>query len=400
MRGFVISILILIILAEYSCGNSCSVSNEISKQENLGGSLILKKKIKLFNDSLAFSYYNLEKIGSDSILVFQHPLLNLSLLDSQGNFIKEIARKGSMKEDFRGEFILPLWGENGKLYVLEEGNFTRLSVFDRNLNYLTSINLSQSLENSFAVPLISNAAIEVLDDSKDKIRLSLPVSSTIYSLNDPKFYETGYFMALLTIEGSQVINIEFEAPIIGNLTIKEDVSKNRRSWAYITPIYLNQNGINFLKFRFDNDLYSFDSSWNLLNILKFEDHFDYPKFSIDLLDIDDPTQKSKMDYKIKYMNKLYQSGYIKGGKIFLLFNKPPTSISKIPESFGEDWAYSPEMALLVKDFITGNEYIVDLPNSLSPWGEVFVDDNELIYLVDNPKNGEELYINVFEFSLN
>ncbi|WP_332912204.1 hypothetical protein [Algoriphagus boritolerans] len=84
----------------------------------------------------------------------------------------------------------------------------------------------------------------------------------------------------------------------------------------------------------------------------------------------------------------------------MLFNKPPSSISKIPESFGDDWNYSPEMALLVKDLISGDEYIADLPNTLSPWGEIFVDDKGLIYLIDNPKNGEELYINVFEISLN
>ncbi len=53
-----------------------------------------------------------------------------------------------------------------------------------------------------------------------------------------------------------------------------------------------------------------------LDIVKFEDHFEYPNFSVDLLDMDDPIQKSKIDYKIKYMNKFYQSGYIKGEKNF------------------------------------------------------------------------------------
>ncbi|SEF58170.1 NHL repeat-containing protein [Algoriphagus boritolerans] len=400
MKGFIVFILFLLILSGYSCGNGYSISNDSFNDENVNASLILKNKIKLFNDSLAFSYYNLEKIDSDSILVFQHPLLNLSLFDTQGNFIREIARKGNMKEDFRAEFILPLWGKNGQLYVVEEGNVTRLSVFDKGLNYLTSINLSQFLESSFVVPLISNASIEIVDPSKDQIKLALPIASTIYSLNDPKFYETDNFIALFTIEGNQVIDLEFKAPIIENLTIKDGISKNRRSWAYITPIYLKQNGINYLKFRFDDDLYSFDSSWNFLDIVKFEDHFEYPNFSVDLLDMDDPIQKSKIDYKIKYMNKFYQSGYIKGEKIFMLFNKPPSSISKIPESFGDDWNYSPEMALLVKDLISGDEYIADLPNTLSPWGEIFVDDKGLIYLIDNPKNGEELYINVFEISLN
>lgn len=110
--------------------------------------------------------------------------------------------------------------------------------------------------------MISNASIEIVDPSKDQIKLALPIASTIYSLNDPKFYETDNFIALFTIEGNQVIDLEFKAPIIENLTIKDGISKNRRSWAYITPIYLKQNGINYLKFRFDDDLYSFDSSWN------------------------------------------------------------------------------------------------------------------------------------------
>ncbi|WP_332912206.1 hypothetical protein [Algoriphagus boritolerans] len=117
MKGFIVFILFLLILSGYSCGNGYSISNDSFNDENVNASLILKNKIKLFNDSLAFSYYNLEKIDSDSILVFQHPLLNLSLFDTQGNFIREIARKGNMKEDFRAEFILP-YGERMVSYML------------------------------------------------------------------------------------------------------------------------------------------------------------------------------------------------------------------------------------------------------------------------------------------
>ena len=76
--------------------------------------------------------------------------LNVSEIDTTGQFIKNITRRGNGPGEIPVGNYASVWqSTDGGIYVLTSGNAFMLYVFDKNANYRYTLRLFEYLSNSF-----------------------------------------------------------------------------------------------------------------------------------------------------------------------------------------------------------------------------------------------------------
>lgn len=359
-------------------------------------SLIVEDSIPLFNDSLSFSFANLQKCGSDSILAFQYPILNLSLLDGKGNFRREITRRGELKEQFTSAFINTCFAKDGRLYVLEEGNAPRLRIFDKNLNYLNSINLADKLGNHYIPTLSSYFYIDFPADSAYDMVLHTSIGSTLYHTSSKKLYEQDSSFASVFIKNNEVRKVIFSIPLAGFATVKEALKTDRKSWDSPNPVLKYNNGFFYVKYEFDDSVYLYNAKWERLKAYCIGSSSGDRNFATKFEPIMDLTKSIASDLKVRYSNRYYFSMDIYGDNIYLLYYKP-SDPARIPANLPEEQKYQPQIVLHQYNMTNGREATCELPGYISPYTKLFINNEGDIYLLGNNKIQED--INVYKFSV-
>jgi hypothetical protein len=110
----------------------------------------------------------------------------------------------------------------------------------------------------------------------------------------------------------------------------------------------------------------------------------------------DPTRSIESDLKVRYSNRYYYSMDIWKGKIFLLYYEPDNS-RVTPENIVQDQKFMPKVFLHVYDMNDSRQYSCELPQHISPYCKIVVNQKGEFYLLGNTKLYED--IKVYKFRI-
>lgn len=358
--------------------------------------LSLTDSIPLYNDSLSFSFINIDKIEADTVLAYQYPILNLSLLNRQGMFKKEISRKGTLKEQFVSAFINTRFAQDGNLYVLEEGNVPRLTVFNKDLQYVRNILLTDKLGTHYIPTLKSSFYLDFPDTKVDSFLLHVSIGSVIFHPSSKKLYLQDSSFAVMTITKGKVQDVRFKVPLQEIAGIKNGLEQDRKTWDSPTPVFRAADDKFYVKYEFDDLVYVFNKNWNLLKTYSINFPYSFATYSTPFKPVSDHNESIESDFKFRYRNKYYYSMDIYGSKVFLLYYKP--SSGKLPRNVVEERKYNPVTILHVLDMASNEEYRCELPPFISPYSNVMVKNANEVFFLGNNKQQED--INIYKFRIN
>lgn len=351
----------------------------------------ISDSIPLFDDKLSFSYVNLQKIDKDTILAFQHPILNLSLLNSKGKLIKEISRKGELKGQFIGDFIEPYFAEDGNLYVLEEGNASRITVFNTKLEFIRHISLNKYLNGSYCPPVKANILVDAIANASSK-RILLGIGSTIHHPNEQKYYKELASIAELKLDLKEINSeITYRLPYKDFESIKNALSNNKKTWDMPFAFFKKSGDQLFVKFEFDNLCYVYDfDTWELKTEIEVHPAYQAYNFTNEFRIIKDPAESFADMWKLRFSNIYYNAFDVKGNKIFMVYPKS-IPLSKVPQTSQQYLKHISLPVLHIIDYQTKEEYYVDLPSHLSIEKLYALNEKE-IYMTGNSLLNEDIYL--------
>jgi hypothetical protein len=391
------AICVLLLWAQVGCNSSSADVQSARTLNHHPLQAFLQDSIPLFNDTLSFSFFNAEKIASDTVLAYQYPILNLSLLDSKGSFKKEISRKGVLKEQFISAFINTRFGPDGKLYVLEEGNVPRLTIFSNDLQYLRSISLADKIGNHYIPTLKSSFYIDFPDAAKDSMILHVNIGSILFHPSSMRLYQQDSSIAVIYISKGEVKDVQFKVPLHEVQKVKSGLAEGRKDWDSPIPQFRKQGQQFYLKYEFDDHVYVYDNNWKPVNTFKVNLPYEFPGYSTSFEPIKDHNKSVEADFRLRYQNPFCYSMDVYGNKLFMLYYKPPGS-SNLPRNVSEERKYNPVSVLHVLDMNTRQEYTTELPGYVSPYGQVTALNENEVLLAGNNKRQED--INIFKFRVN
>ncbi|HMN91286.1 MAG TPA: hypothetical protein PKD70_15265 [Saprospiraceae bacterium] len=384
--------LLLFLLLTLGCENFGTAKKPRQVQEL---SYTIVDSIALFNDSMAFRFVNPEKISENKILAFQYPMLNLSLLDSTGQFVKEISRKGNLPGNFVSIFILPLWDDNGNIFVIEQGDVSRLSIFNKNLAFEKSIHL---LKDEYFIPAILSST-EIYKSPYDKgIRIITSINSNVYIEHDKKYYEEGFGIADITINNSEVTSIQYRLPYKDMDYIKQALERDKKTWDSSTAYFKIWNNKLYVKFEFDNSVYVYNpDNFELEKEIILSPAYESKGYSTPFGNIykGDINKSVEGSFRIRASNLYYYDINVKDGCLFILYRKPLPE-NRIPTNAAEEEDTQYTSVLHIYDLSNDKEYTLDLPEMLSDYTRIYPLDRETVLFTGDEKVSEDIYLYKFK----
>jgi hypothetical protein len=299
-------------------------------------SLEVLDSLKVYNDSISFEYFITDRWSQNQILGFQLPILNLSVIDTLGNIKREISRAGLKGQQFRAQFLDAKWF-NGRLYVLAQGNFFSLIIYDKNLNFLKKIHLDGILKNNY-VP-VKTCSFAILAGKNGNTRFFVSSGDKRYDFYTSKYYNKAYGLMTFELDSEdQVVNTANELRLRDFQTIEDALSKNKRNWNTPNLMFAVSDTLLYVKPVFDNNIYVYNiDSFHLLKI------FTLPMRPNNAANYTSPfdlelkyNQDAEAQMKIQYSNVKYVDFKFSKGSLYLMFVKPVDlkSLPKDPNDVG------------------------------------------------------------------
>jgi hypothetical protein len=382
-----------LLLSILSCKNDSKQKRLIDRSATSATGKIqyeIADSIPLFNGSHAYSYINLQKADSGMTIAFQHPGLNLDIIDKKGMLVKKIGIKGSLPENFKGDYLETSYSQNGRFYVLDESAAVWLKVYDANLNYLKTINLYRHLKD-YTVPPVTGSFLTIsLNDSVDRFVIT-PIS-TVMIPTDKEFYEKNPIVIQfdLYLNDYSVRNIKPIMKLSDLSSIADALVDNEKKWEDAVPLLKYYQHHFYIKLPFDNDIYKYDSSWKLVNKYVLNPVYEPFDFFTEFKPARTDTKKSFINQmRFQFSNLSYNTMCISGNKICLLYPKPIDK-DNVPSSPQEWQKYLPAAVLHIIDMASGKQYSADLPPSANTFFLHPVSDSSF-YVTQHPFSGEDLY---------
>lgn len=195
--------------------------------------------------------------------------LNVSAIDTTGQFIMNITRRGNGPGEIPvGNFASVWQSTDGGIYVLTSGNAFMLYVFDKNANYRYTLRLFQALPNNFRPPRSSFHLTE--KDEDGKFYLTIAVGSTLYSEFTKSYYENTDVLARFEIN-------EYQQKIVSAKTfmsyerfpeVKEDLKEGKIFWFNLYPMFQTVGNKTYLTFPFSDCVYILDENFKIEKRIK------------------------------------------------------------------------------------------------------------------------------------
>ncbi len=384
--------LLLFLLPILGCG-SFGTTKKTRQVGKLSYNIV--DSIALFNDSMAFRFVNPEKISDNKILAFQHPMLNLSLLDSTGNYISEISRKGNLPGNFVSIFILPLWDDNDNIFVIEQGDVSRLNIFNKNLAFEKSIHL---LKDEYFIPAILSST-EIYKSSKEKdIRIITSINNNVYIEHDKRYYEEGFSIADITINNSEITSVQYRLPYKDIDYIKQALKGDKKTWDSPTAYFKIWSNKLYVKFEFDNSVYVYNpDNFELEKEITLNPAYESKGYSTPFGDIykRDINKSVEGSFRIRASNLYYYDINVKDGCLFILYRKPLPE-NRIPTNAAEEEDTQYTSVLHIYDLSNDREYTLDLPEMLSDYTRIYPLDRETVLFTGDEKVSEDIYLYKFK----
>ncbi|AMR33101.1 hypothetical protein A0256_17610 [Mucilaginibacter sp. PAMC 26640] len=388
-----IAIAALSSLLLFSCrsfGNRNPEAKEISFK--------ITDSIPLYNDSLSFRFFDISKIAHDSILAFQHPALNLSLLNHKGVFQKTISKKGELLGQFVGTFIQPNLSTDNFLFVVEDGNTPCISIFNPAFKFVKRIYLNQYIDYDYVPTLQSTSFVEKTDGVT---KLFLSTNTTQYGFSSPDLYKrTSSVMELDLDKDFNVISKKRYLPYKNYPKIQSALAANKKDWdSPVAQIAADApTKTKYVKYEFDDNLYAYDDNWHLIKTYAVSPPYATGGYSIPFNQgIRDQQKSTETDFKLRYANIYYYSMDIKDGKAFILYLKP-LEADAIPKNQFEENKVVVTPVLHVIDLKTDKQFFVNLPVKLSPYSHVAALNSNEVMISGNSKINED--IQLYKIKLN
>jgi hypothetical protein len=394
-----ISCLVIFLLILFSCNSGDKEEKKEVAATNAPAEEIqyrLQDSMPLYNDSAAFSYINLQKIDSGFVLAFQHPNLNLSVLDTKGNIVKKIGVKGSLPENFRGDYLETGQSANGKFYVLDEGSVVWLKVYDASYKLQKTIDLHRHLKDYTVPPVTGSFTVISVNDSIDRFIIT-PIS-TVMNPTDKEFYEKNpvliqFDLSVKTLAISNIKNLLSFADIS---SIADAIESDKKKWEDAVPLVKYYNNLFYLKFPFDNDLYVYDSSWKLQKKYQLRPAYKSYDFSTKFKH-EEPNMIASFAAQMQqqFSNHSYNAMAVVNDKAYFLYPMPIEK-DKVPKTPHEWQKFVPTPILHVVDLKTDKQWYSQLPGNLNTFYIYPVADS-VIYITQHPFSNEDL--NVYKLSV-
>lgn len=388
-------ITIILIFVLFSCNEKKEESidnSSISKE----GSYILHDSIKLHDESRSFSYFNIEKIEKDTLLAFQYPVLNLSLFNKKGDFIKEISRQGIDIGQFSGQFIEPKWFNN-KLYVLEEGAAFGISIFSQSLKFEKYINLNSSITDGFLYPKITSFAIE--KDKNQHYMLYVSIASDKHNPYLPIYYEESFSIAKIELnENYNILKTDFYLKFNEFSSVQNAIKSNKRTWVNANTFFNIYKDFLCVKYAFDDNIYLIDKmSMKKVKQISLDRSFLKMKEKL-YTNFSNPDMTPKVLTKdrlmIEFGNSDYQNIKIENNFAYIL-SFLPIPKEKIVSNPEEIQKMNIKPLLFKVDLQNGITKYYIFPEKYSAFSSDI--SNNYLYLISNTDRIEDPYL--YKFSL-
>lgn len=356
----------------------------------------LLDSIPLFNDSLAFSQVYPQKILVDSILVYQYPQLNLSLINKKGELLKAISKKGGLKGQFTGDFLFPFWCEDGNLYVLEEGNNCKITIFDKNLDFIKSISIAYEMGDKYVPVAESVMNVSIMSDQLVKVIITCgDVTRATFSKD---YYKkgTGFVEMSIDRKNFNVKDIKYKLPYTGFDAVNKALDENKRYWHSPFGHLVKEDKKIFVKYNFDNKLYVYDENWEKLSNYNINPIYNGESANFNLT-FDNYSEEKNPDKSIlnqhsfEFSNINYSTFDVFDTKVFAIYKKPVKK-DLLPKSTKDYINFSPIPVLHIFDLKTNEEHSIDLTTKFSPYREIFVENAQTVYIMGNPNLTEDVYL--------
>lgn len=388
MNYFKIISLTSLIICLLSCSDNKSGSQSDIQIESLKRNYKIVDSLKLFTDSTSFEYLNIDKIKNDTVLAFQYPILNLSLLNSNGRFIKEINRQGNLKGNFSGQFIDSKWFED-YLFVLEEGMKFGIIIYDKNLKFIKAVNFNKYFLNSFVFPKVTS--FEIIRKKKN-IEIILSIANDKYNYYKPDYYLNTNSIAIIEMKDMEVQNVKFGLPYKNFDSVNKFIADDERTWNNPNVLFQYSDNLLYLKYNFDDLIYVVDiNEYKIINTIKINTVYAPKKKEFVSFSKPEMTPKKavKEMMKLSYTNSELQSFLLKKDKIFALYNVP-TDNDKIQENPSGLNKMNVKLVIYVIDLKTKKQshYIFNDSYSFS----TFYTDGDFVYLTSNQFITENPYL--------
>lgn len=378
-------IFVYVSLVIVSCSHD---SNNVELVDSRRGKYDIIDSTKLFSDSTSFEFLNIDKISEGTILAFQYPILNLSLLNSKGKLIKEINRQGNLKGNFSCQFIDCKWFEE-YLYVLEEGNKFGIIIYDKNLNFVKAVNFNKYFLNSFVFPKVTS--FEIIRKNKN-IEMLLSIANDRYNYYTPDYYLNSSSVAVVKMENMDVKDVKYVLPYKSFDSISNSITVDKRMWNNPNVFFQYSDGMLYLKYNFDDIIYVVDiNDYKIIDMIKMNIVYSpKDKEFVSFSKPDNvPRRAIKNMMKLSYVNSELQSFLLKKNKIYALYNIP-TNREKIQDSPVGLNKMSIESVVYVIDLKTKKQNHYVFNNSFN-FSSLYADDN-YVYLTSNQFITENPYL--------
>lgn len=387
---------IICLTAILSCAKKESNEPTKSFSKPSNATYLITDSIPLFNDTLAYSQIFPQKLLFDSILVYQYPQLNLSLINKKGKLLKTISKKGDLKGEFSGDYLFPFWGSDGNLYILEEGNSSKITIFDKSLNFLKSIVLTHHLSDKFVPAVESIMDVKIVSDKI--IKATITCGDVTRPTFAKEYYEKGNSFAEITINRKDfsVIDVQYKLPYTDFEIVNNSLDENKRYWHSPFGRLVRKNKSLFIKYNFDNKLYEYDDNWKMIHEyqlnpswLSKSENFSRP-FDNFKEEKDVETSMANQ-HSFEFSNINYNSFKIVDNTVFIIYKKPVMK-DLLPISTKDYVNYSPTPVLHILNLSNKKEYNIDLTTKFTAYREIFVENPETVYIMGNPNLSEDVYL--------
>jgi len=386
---FIFFFITAVILRLFSCASS--VTQDQNTVQIIQGEIV--DSISLFTDSTSYRYVNTEKLSEDNLLVFQHPMLNLTSLNSKGESTASISKKGDGLSDFSGIFINPVWA-NDELFVIDQGeNFSKIYIFNDKFQYTNQLRILDDTDYIIS-PILGNTIVK---EQKDTLVLYANIDNKLYSTWDKNLYKKGYGMVKIKIFDKKVISTEFGLPIREIASLTTSINNGERHWTSITPHFDIVNEKIYVKYSFDKNIYVYDLDFNLVDQIQLSPFHKSKDVKIKIGKNSVTEKRLFLDRKINCSNLSFNSMKIFEDKVYLLYRKPLPE-NKIPKTMFEEYNISYQNVLHVFDLKTELEYSIDLPLKFSSYTSINLNNNSNLYFTGNEKETENIYLYEYQLS--
>ncbi|MCK7556209.1 hypothetical protein MKQ70_14775 [Chitinophaga sedimenti] len=351
--------------------------------------------IKTYNDSLSFDYYDLGKLDADTLLAFQYPLLNLSLLDTNGNFLREISRKGRLLENFQGSFITSQWDKQNNLYLLEEGNNFSIAVFDNALKFRYRVNLVKSLPDNFVFPL--STSFHLVEEDGGVKRIYMSSGDIRYNVFSEEYYTKANSLISFRLDSTSVSEVKHHLPFNTFDAVKSGISGDSRAWNTPVVFFDMNNDKGFLKYKFDDNIYICGrDALSIEQVIPLKLQWGKDRAYTTSFGNARKTQfeSAKEQLLLQYANINYNGIKVAGNKAYVLYTKPIPQ-SEVPDNPNQTSQMDISPVLHIVDLEDpSKQYSVEFSPKYNA-REFSVDQKGNVFLSSNPMKEENSYIYKF-----